>query len=100
MKDLKKNFVELLKSKYRCNFIYVYFFGNVMLVLIVYLFINKNLFYGIFMLEKDMFWVYWKKRCFSILVLFKSIINVLMWWDYFVFLVRVKFFKGWFVIKL
>lgn len=52
------------------------------------------------MLEKDMFWVYWKKRCFSILVLFKSIINVLMWWDYFVFLVRVKFFKGWFVIKL
>lgn len=37
------------------------FFGNVLLVLIVYLFINKNLFYGIFMLEKDMFWVYWKK---------------------------------------
>lgn len=37
------------------------FFGNVMLVLIVYLFINKNLFYGIFMLKKDMFWVYWKK---------------------------------------
>lgn len=55
------------------------FFGNVMLVLIVYLFINKNLFYGIFMLEKDMFWVYWKKRCFSILVLFKSILNV--WFD-------------------
>lgn len=58
---MKKKFVELLESKYRCNFIYVYFFGNVMLVLIVYLFINKNLFYGIFMLEKDMFWVYWKK---------------------------------------
>lgn len=55
------------------------FFGNVSSVLIVYSFTNKNSFHGTLMLEKDMFRVYWKKRCSSIPVLSKSTSNA--WFD-------------------
>lgn len=76
------------------------FFGNVTSVLIVYSFTNKNSFHGTLMPEKDMFRVYWKKRCSSIPVLSKSTTNALMWWDYFASPARVKPPKGWSVIKL